>query len=51
VIGELSSHGDLRRAGKAGIGTTLGMAVGAAFKIGLALTMIGLFILIRFMQG
>lgn len=51
VIGELSSHGDLRRAGKAGIGTTLGMAVGAAFKIGLALTMLGLFILIRFMQG
>jgi len=51
VIGELSSHGDLRRAGKAGIGTTLGMAVGAAFKLGLALTMLGLFILIRFIQA
>jgi uncharacterized protein YqgC (DUF456 family) len=51
VIGELTSHGDLRRAGKAGIGTTLGMAVGAAFKIGLALTMLGLFILVRFIQA
>ncbi len=48
VIGELSQHGNLRQAGWAGFGATLGLALGAAVKLGLALSMIGLFALLRF---
>ena len=47
LLGELSQHGNLRRAGWAGIGATLGLALGAALKLGLALSMLGLFALLR----
>lgn len=49
VIGELSQHGSLRRAGWAGIGATIGLALGAAVKLGLALSMLGIFAVLRWL--
>ena len=48
VVGELSEQPDLMRAGNAGIGATLGLVLGLAAKMSLALTMVGLFLLVRF---
>lgn len=48
VLGELSEHPDLLRAGHAGLGATLGLLLGLAAKLSLALTMVGLFLAIRF---
>lgn len=48
-IGELSTGQDLRAAGRAGIGATIGLAIGVAAKLTLAFAMIGIFILMRFM--
>lgn len=48
VIGEFSSRPDLRAAGRAGVGATLGLALGAAAKLALAFTMLGIFIVMRF---
>jgi len=47
VVGEMSEHGDLRRAGWAGFGTTLGVAFGAAAKIALSFTMVAVFVALR----
>lgn len=47
VAGELTVNSDLWRAGKAGLGATLGLALGAAAKIALAFTMIGIFLAMR----
>ena len=47
VVGELSQHGNLRQAGWAGVGATLGLALGAAAKLGLALSMLGIFAVLR----
>jgi uncharacterized protein YqgC (DUF456 family) len=44
VIGELSVGRDLRQAGRAGIGTVLGLALGAAAKLALTFAMIGIFV-------
>lgn len=44
VIGELTVHRDLARAGKAGAGAWLGFAIGAALKVGVAFVMIGIFL-------
>ena len=44
VIGELSVGRDLRQAGRAGFGTVLGLALGAAVKIALTFAMIGIFV-------
>ena len=49
VVGELSVQRNLIAAGKAGIGTTIGLALGVAAKLAVALSMIGLFMVIRFM--
>ena len=49
VLGELSLHGNLERAGRAGIGTWLGMAVGTAVKVSLVFTMIAIFLLAYFL--
>jgi len=49
VIGELSLRRDLKSAGRAGIGASLGLAIGAAAKLGLGLAMIGTFLAIRFL--
>jgi hypothetical protein len=49
VLGELSNHSDLKVAGKAGMGATLGLALGVAAKLALAFAMLGLFIIVRFL--
>lgn len=48
VIGELSQRPDLRAAGWAGLGATVGLALGIAAKLSLAITMVGLFLIVRF---
>jgi uncharacterized protein YqgC (DUF456 family) len=48
VIGELSARRSLHDATRAGIGATIGLVLGAALKIGLAFSMIGIFIVARF---
>lgn len=44
VAGEFLASRDLARAGKAGVGTWLGLAFGVAAKVALVFTMIGIFI-------
>jgi uncharacterized protein YqgC (DUF456 family) len=50
VAGELAARRGLRTAGRAGFGAALGLALGAAAKLALAFTMIGIFILARFID-
>lgn len=47
VLGELSARRTLSDATRAGAGATLGLILGAAVKLGLAFTMIGIFALAR----
>jgi uncharacterized protein YqgC (DUF456 family) len=47
VVGELTVRPDLQAAGMAGIGTWLGMVIGAAAKAAIGFTMLGIFILAR----
>lgn len=49
VLGELSVQRNLIAAGKAGVGTTIGLALGVAAKLAIALSMVGLFAVMRFM--
>lgn len=49
VLGELSQRRSLPEAGRAGIGATLGLALGAAAKLALAFSMIGVFVAVRFL--
>jgi uncharacterized protein YqgC (DUF456 family) len=51
VIGELLVRRDLLGAGRAGFGTWLGIALGAAAKLAIALSMIGIFVLVRVWGG
>lgn len=44
VIGELTTHTDWRRAGKAGLAAWIGFAIGTAVKIGIAFAMVGIFV-------
>jgi len=44
VVGELTLHGDWKRAGRAGVSAWIGFAIGIAIKVGLAFAMIGIFI-------
>jgi uncharacterized protein YqgC (DUF456 family) len=44
VLGELTAHGDLVKAGKVGVAAWIGFAVGAAIKVGVAFVMIGIFL-------
>jgi len=48
VIGELSVRSDLNAATRAGFGAALGLLVAAVAKIALAFTMIGVFLVARF---
>ena len=48
VLGELSAQRSLRVASRAGIGASIGLALGAAAKLALAFTMLGVFLLARF---
>jgi uncharacterized protein YqgC (DUF456 family) len=43
VIGELTSHRDLRRAGRAGVAAWIGFLIGTVVKVSLAFAMIGIF--------
>jgi len=44
VIGELTAHRELGRAGRAGIAAWLGFLVGTVVKVGLAFAMVGIFL-------
>jgi len=48
VIGELSVRNDLPAAGRAGLGATIGLALGIAAKLALGIAMLGVFLLVRF---
>ncbi|NTU97939.1 MAG: DUF456 domain-containing protein [Chlorobiaceae bacterium] len=50
LIGELLARRNWNEAGFAAVGTWLGVLVGAALKIAIAFTMIGIFILVRFLR-
>lgn len=43
ALGEYLARRDLRQAGKAGVGTWLGIVLGSAAKVGLTLAMVGVF--------
>lgn len=43
VVGELSAHRELRQAGKAGLGTWIGLLLGSVAKVTLAFLMVGIF--------
>ena len=49
VIGELTAQRDPLAAGRAGVGATLGLVVGAVAKLAVAVSMVGLFVLVRFL--
>ena len=49
VLGELTAQSDLKTAGRAGIGATVGLALGAAAKLALAFAMVGTFVVMRFL--
>ena len=49
VLGELSNQPNIKAAGLAGIGATLGLALGVAAKLTLAFAMLGIFIMVRFL--
>lgn len=49
VVGELSLRRSLNEAGRAGIGSVVGLAIGLAGKFAIGIAMIGLFLLTRFM--
>jgi uncharacterized protein YqgC (DUF456 family) len=51
VLGELSARRSLGDAGRAGVGATLGLAVGLALKIAIAVSMLALFVVDRFVWG
>jgi uncharacterized protein len=44
VLGELTAHRDLKRAGRAGVAAWIGFAIGTAVKVALAFSMIAIFI-------
>ena len=44
VIGEFVAQRNLRRAGRVGLATWIGLAVGTAVKVAIAFTMVGVFI-------
>jgi uncharacterized protein YqgC (DUF456 family) len=47
VLGELSLQRSLDQASRAGFGTVVGMAVGAAGKLAIGIAMVGIFLLVR----
>ena len=49
ALGELSSLRGLKQAGKAGVGATLGLVLGIALKMALGFSMVGLFLIDRFL--
>lgn len=49
AIGQLSVEGSLERAGRVGVATWVGMALGGAAKLALVLSMVALFVFARFL--
>jgi uncharacterized protein len=49
VIGELSARRGLHDAARAGFGATIGLAIGVAVKMALAFSMIGIFVVVRYL--
>ncbi len=49
VLGELTQQDDLRAAGRAGVGATVGLLLGTAAKMALAFAMVGMFLVARFL--
>jgi uncharacterized protein len=47
VLGELSLQRTLEQAGRAGLGTVVGMALGVAGKLAIGIAMVGLFVVVR----
>lgn len=47
VVGELSLQSTLDKAGRAGFGTVVGLAIGVAGKLAIGIAMLGLFVLVR----
>ncbi len=47
VLGEMSLDRSLDQAGRAGFGTVVGLAIGVAGKLAIAIAMLGLFLLVR----
>lgn len=47
VLGELSGQRRLQEAGRAGVGASLGLVLGAAAKLALAFSMLGIFAAVR----
>jgi len=45
VVGELTVHGRVDRAGRVGIATWVGLIFGTLFKIAIAFSMVGVFVL------
>lgn len=50
-IGELSRQRHLGQAGRAGVGATVGLLLGTAAKLAIAFTMLGIFVIARFVQA
>lgn len=48
VIGELTTHRDLKRAGRAGMAAWIGFAIGTAVKVGVVFLMVGIFVFFYF---
>ncbi len=48
VVGELLTQRHLGKAGRAGVGATLGLVLGTALKLAIAFTMLGVFAVVRF---
>jgi uncharacterized protein YqgC (DUF456 family) len=48
VIGELSGNKSIHEAGRAGFGATVGLVIGAAAKLAIAFSMVGVFLVVRF---
>jgi uncharacterized protein YqgC (DUF456 family) len=49
VAGELMSHGQIDQASRVGIATWIGLILGTAAKLGLALAMVGIFAIAYFL--
>ena len=47
VVGEILARRNLWAAGRAGLGATLGLALGAAAKLAVAFSMVGVFVVVR----
>ncbi len=50
VLGELTSHRDLRGAGRAGIAAWIGFLIGTVVKVSLAFAMVGIFLMVWFVD-